>query len=121
MMFNAVFNIEIISVILLQSVHKFMLSTQYSFPGHWLVSLSHITIVKTVDSSNRGMNPGCALAKPGIEPATPCSQVLYTTDLYKKPFKNIVGKGKKQRHFFLSPLTLSETGPGFYMSAVEVF
>ena len=56
------------------------------FPSHWL--LSHITTVKTRDSSERGMNPVAMtitnplkiLDEPGIELATSCSQVCNTTD-----------------------------------------
>ena len=65
---------------------KPVLSTIF-FPSHWL--LSHITIVETIDSSERGMNPVAMtiinprkeyLAKPGIEPAKSCSQVCTAND-----------------------------------------
>ena len=54
--------------------------------SHWL--LSHVTIVDTMDSGERGMNPFAmtiinprkTLTEPGIEPAISCSQVLYSTD-----------------------------------------
>ena len=57
------------------------------FPSHWL--LSHITIVETTDSGEKGMNPVAMIilslrkrimAEPGIEPATPCSQARNATD-----------------------------------------
>ena len=65
-------------------------STPYNifFPSHWL--LSHITIVETMDSFERGMNPVALtiinqsseriFAGPGIKPATYCSQVCNATD-----------------------------------------
>ena len=61
MMFNTIFNS--ISVISQRPVHLSMLSSSFFkpvlhtifFPSHWL--LSHITIVKTMDSGERGMNP----------------------------------------------------------------
>ena len=68
--------------------------TDPCFPGVLLTStlhtilsnpqrlLSHITIVKRMDSSERGMNPveGKILAEPRIVVSTSCSQVLYTTN-----------------------------------------
>ena len=91
MVFNAVFNS--ISVISRWPVHLSMLSwnsfnrysRQYSF--RWL--LSHVIIVETTDSGERGMNPVAMtiinpreeyLPSPGIEPATSCSQVRNATD-----------------------------------------
>ena len=57
------------------------------FPSHWL--LSHITIVETVDGQWGERTESCRndyhksseriLAKPGIEPTTSCSEVLYAT------------------------------------------
>ena len=69
-------------------IHAFLefflpvLSTIF-FPSHW--QLSYITIVKKLDSGERGMNPDpIAIISPqkeywpclGIKPATSCSQVL---------------------------------------------
>ena len=57
------------------------------FPSHLLIS--HITIVETEDSGEKGMNPvamtyhqssGKILTKLGIEPATSCSQVRNATN-----------------------------------------
>ena len=57
------------------------------FSSHWL--LSHITIVETIDSGERGMNPAemtifnpqkKIFAEPRIEPATSGSQVWYATN-----------------------------------------
>ena len=57
------------------------------FPSHWL--LSHITIIETMDSDKRGMNPVAMtpqsseriLAKSEREPATSHSLVLYAVGL----------------------------------------
>ena len=63
-----------------------VLSTIF-FPSHW--PLSHKTIVEAKNSAERGMNPIAVTIissrkehwpRPRTEPATPCSNVLYTKD-----------------------------------------
>ena len=59
MVFNAVINS--ISDIVRRSVHLFMLSwssfNQYSAQDSFQATVSHITVVETTDSGERGMNP----------------------------------------------------------------
>ena len=91
MVFNAAFNS--ISVIFRRSVQLSILSWSsfnqslhtIFFPSHWL--LSHITIVGTTDSGERGtescrndchQSSQITLAEPGIEPTTSCSAMLPT-------------------------------------------
>ena len=90
MLFNVFVNI--ISVILWLSVHLSMFSWrcfhQYSAKipcrNHWL--LFHITVIETLDTGERGMNP-VALAIFGIgkaiEPVTSGSQVQYAKDSFE--------------------------------------
>ena len=60
-----------------------VLCTVFFLPSYWL--LSHITIVETMDSDERGMNPAAmTIISPRkeywpslwVKPATSCAQVL---------------------------------------------
>ena len=103
------------------------------FQSHWL--LSHITIVPTMDSSERGMNPvEMTIINPRKEywPSQGSNQrppvlksAMLQTELWglslmpfgKKPLKTSLEKGIKAGIHF----TLSQTCPGFHVSAAQVF
>ena len=89
---NAVFNF--ITVLLQRLVHLCFSGVPFtSFYAQYFFSkpraFSHITIIETINSGQRGNDPSemiimsleRMLADPEIEPATSCNQMLYTTDL----------------------------------------
>ena len=51
--------------------------------------------------------------------AIPCIKLI-STILSKKPFEKIVLKGENAGDQHLLPLALSQTSPGFYVSALQV-
>ena len=115
MVFNAVF--KIISVILWQPVHLYMLSLRYfdqyqhTILSKPLAAYLHNCCPNNIEWWERNESH-CndyhqslerILDEPRIKPAASCFQVLLLTELC----------GLK--------LTLSQTSPGFYVSAVQVF